>query len=137
VIGVGGTSQFTATASGVNMGNFVYQWTKSGDINLPYKVSGVNEAILTIPYLVESDGGVYYCTVTNQWGNSVRSDYVNLTVIGMYAVLLCVCRGGGWGHVTCVTKYFIHIIIVDRQRCLSQSMHSRKSNHYKAIQIAH
>ena len=90
-IGVGGTAQFVAAASGVNMRNFVYQWRKSGLINLLYKASGVNGAVLTIPNLIESDSGLYHCTATNEWGNSVSSDYVNLTVIGMY----CNCHSCG------------------------------------------
>ena len=77
------TAQFTATAYGVNVRNFVYQWRKNGSRSLPNKVSGVNGTVLTIPNLVESDEGVYYCTVTNQWGNSVRSDDVTLTVKSM------------------------------------------------------
>ena len=83
MIGLGGTTQFTATGSGVNMQNFVYQWKKQ-KASIPSKVSGVNGAVLTIPYLVESDEGVYYCTVTNEWGNSERSVYVTLSVQGMH-----------------------------------------------------
>ena len=84
MIGERGTAQFTATASGVNMRNFVYQWRKRGYRSLPNKASGVNRAVLTIPYLVKSDEGVYYCTVINEWGNSVRSDDVTLVVVGMF-----------------------------------------------------
>ncbi|XP_065918156.1 contactin-3-like isoform X3 [Dysidea avara] len=75
------TVQFTATTSGINKRNFVYQWRRRGSSSLPNKVSGVNGAVLTIPNLVESDEGVYFCTVTNQWDNSVRSDDVTLSVI--------------------------------------------------------
>ena len=78
-----GTARLTATASGVNMGKFVYQWRKRGSSSLHDKVSGVNGAVLTIPNLVESDEGVYYCTVTNEWGYSETSDDVTLTVGGM------------------------------------------------------
>ena len=77
-----GTARLTATASGINMGNFMYQWRKRGS-SLPNKVSGVNGAVLIIPNLVESDGGVYYCTVTNEWTNHERSDDITLTVGGM------------------------------------------------------
>jgi len=84
VIGKGGTAQFTATSSGINMRNFVYQWRKIGSSSFPNKVSGVNGAVLTIPDLVESDEGVYYCTVTNEWGNSFISNDVTLSIIGMY-----------------------------------------------------
>ena len=84
MIGEKGTANLTATASGINMGNFVYQWRKRGSSSLPSKVSGVNGAVLTIPNLVKSDEGVYYCTVTNQWGSNERSDDITLTVQGMY-----------------------------------------------------
>ena len=82
VVGERGTAQFSATASGVNKENFVYKWRKRNSNNLPNKVSGVNGEVLTIPTLVESDEGAYYCTVTNQWGNSVRSNDVILSVQG-------------------------------------------------------
>ena len=82
VVGKRGTAQFTATASGVNMRNFVYQWKTNGS-SIPNKVSGVNGTVLTIPDLVPSDEGVYYCTVTNEWDNSVRSNNVTLSVKGM------------------------------------------------------
>jgi len=84
VIGERGTAQFTATVSGVNMRNFVYQWRKRGSSSLPNKASGVNGAVLMIPNLVKSDEGVYYCTVTNEWGRSVRSNGVTLSVVGMF-----------------------------------------------------
>ena len=84
MVGEGGTVQFTTTASGVNMRNFMYQWKKRGRRSFPNKVSGVNGAVLTIPNLAESDEGVYFCTVTNQWGNNVRSENVNLTVQSRY-----------------------------------------------------
>jgi len=85
VIGEGGTAQFIATASGVNKGNFVYRWRKRGS-SLPNKVSGVNGAVLTIPNLVESDEGVYFCAVINEWGNSLKSSDVTLSVQGMCMV---------------------------------------------------
>ena len=86
VVGESGTVQFTTTASGINKKNFVYQWRKRGCSSLPNKVSGVNGAVLTIPSLVKSDEGVYYCNVTNEWHNSKRSDDVTLTVQGMHAL---------------------------------------------------
>ena len=75
-------ARFIATAGGINMNNFKYQWKKRGRKNLPNKVSGADGAILTIPNLLESDEGQYYCIVTNEWGNSVESDNVSLTVRG-------------------------------------------------------
>ena len=73
-------------ASGVNTSNsnFMYQWRKRDSDNLPDKVSGVNESMLTIPNVTESDNGFYYCVVTNEWGRSVKSANVELTVFGMY-----------------------------------------------------
>ena len=85
MIGERGTANLTAIARGVNMRSFMYQWRKRGSSSLPNKVSGVNGAVLTIPNLVKSDEGKYYCIVTNEWGNSVRSDDVTLTVQGMYS----------------------------------------------------
>ena len=81
-IGETGTAQFTAIANGVNMNNFIYQWKKSGSDSLPEKVSGVNGEVLTIPNAAKSDEGQYYCIVTNEWGRSVESDNVILTVEG-------------------------------------------------------
>ena len=81
MIGEGGTAQFNATANGVNVGNFVYRWRKNGGRRFPKKVSDINGAVLTIPNLVKSDEGMYRCTVTNEWGNSGRSD-ATLSVVG-------------------------------------------------------
>ena len=81
-IGERGVAEFIVTASGINRNNFMYQWRKRGNDSLPHKVSGVNQATLTIPNLIVSDGGEYYCIVTNEWGRSVESDKVILTVEG-------------------------------------------------------
>ena len=62
--------------------NFKYQWRKRDSNSLPSKVMGVNEAILRIPNVNASDGGQYYCNVTNEWGSSVESDDVILTIYG-------------------------------------------------------
>ena len=81
-IGKGRTATFTAIASGINKQNFEYEWTKKGGGSLPNKVSDVDGTVLTIPNLVESDEGKYYCIVTNEWGNSERSGDVTLSVFG-------------------------------------------------------
>ena len=47
-------------------------------------MSGVNGAVLTIPNLVQSDEGEYYCIVTNEWGNSESTGDVNLSIQGMH-----------------------------------------------------
>ena len=83
-VGEGATAIFTATTSGINKANFVYQWRKRGNRNLLRKVSEVNEAVLMIPNSLKSDEGQYYCTVTNEWGRSVKSNDVTLTVIGRW-----------------------------------------------------
>ena len=62
------------------MNNYKYQWKKRGSRSLPAKVSDDNGAVLTIPKLVESDNGQYYCIVTNEWDRSVVSDNMSLTV---------------------------------------------------------
>ena len=82
-VGEGATAIFTATTSGINKQNFVYQWKKRGNRNLRSKVSGVNGTELMIPNSLKTDEGQYYCTVTNEWGRSVESNDVTLTVVGM------------------------------------------------------
>ena len=76
---------FTAMASGVNTSNsnFVYQWRKRDSNSLPDKVLGVNGSVLTIPNVTESDNGLYFCVVTNEWHRSLESANVELTVFGM------------------------------------------------------
>ena len=80
-IGETGTAVFMAKASGINKKNFIYRWIKIDSDTLPGKASSV-DGTLTIPNLVESDEGQYYCIVTNEWGTSVRSNGVILTVEG-------------------------------------------------------
>ena len=63
--------------------NFTYQWRKRGSNSFPSKVSGDTGAVLTIPDVLESDEGQYYCTVTNEWDRSIESDDVDLSVFGM------------------------------------------------------
>ena len=77
----GGTVQFTANASGVAI--VMYQWRKRGVDKLPDKVSGKDALILTIPNIVKSDEGQYYCIVTNMWNRSVESNHVELNIYSM------------------------------------------------------
>ena len=81
----GRTAYLTATASGINVNNYEYQWKKKGSMRLPKKVIGVNRAMLIIPNLTESDEGHYYCIVTNEWGRSLMSGLFALTVEGTHA----------------------------------------------------
>ena len=83
-VGERATAILTATTGGVNKKNFMYQWKKRGNENLPDKVSGVTEEVLTISNSLKSDEGQYYCTVTNEWGRSVRSNDVTLNVDGKW-----------------------------------------------------
>ena len=92
VIDKGTTATFTGMASGINTSesNFMYQWSKRDSDSLPDKVLGVSEGVLTIPNVTEFDGGRYYCNVTNEWGTSVRSDEVSLSIFGMLQLyILC------------------------------------------------
>ena len=87
VIGEGGIARFNITASGVNMEKFVYRWGKrEGQVS--DRAHGRSRKRLTIRNVLESDEGQYYCNVTNEWGNSVRSDVVTLTVEGMLNIIL-------------------------------------------------
>ena len=99
VIAKGKTFNFTAVASGIstNISHFTYEWKKRGSDSLPDKVSGVNETELTIPNVLESDEGDYYCIVTNEWDRSVESGFANLIIYGtyvsmFYGMLVCMSR---------------------------------------------
>ena len=85
LIGEGGTARFNITA--YSIGAIRYQWNKRGVSVLPEKVLGRNASVLIIPNLNKSDGGRYYCTVTNEWNRSIPSYNVILTV---YGVLVCI-----------------------------------------------
>jgi len=53
-------------------------------------VSSVDGTVLTIPNVNDSDEGQYYCIVTNEWGKSLESDDVTLTVYGMLIYIIYV-----------------------------------------------
>ena len=79
----GGNIKLIAAASGItDKKPLMYLWKKNGKNKLPDKALGHKSTLLTIPNLIEADEGQYYCTVTNEWGNSVRSGYITLTVQG-------------------------------------------------------
>ena len=88
LIGKGTIAKLTAVVTGIstNESNFIYQWKKRGSDSLPDKVSGINEEVLIIPNVLESDEGQYYCIVTNEWGRSMDSNNVTLTTYGMYYI---------------------------------------------------
>ena len=79
----GGTAIFIATSSGITDNKeLMYLWEKNDKNKLSDRAIGHNSTKLTIPNLKKSDEGEYYCTVTNEWGNSVKSGYITLTVQG-------------------------------------------------------
>ena len=83
-VGEGRTATIVVMATGIrtNENNFKYQWRKRSGSSFPDKVSGINESTLTIPNVLESDNGQYYCIVTNEWDRSVESNDVTLIVFG-------------------------------------------------------
>ena len=99
-IGKGNTATFTAMASGISTSGFMYQWRKRDSNSLPDKVSGVNNSVLTIPNVIESDGGQYYCTVTNEWDRSVMSDEVSLSIFGMLQLFIYVLSYSGGSRIS-------------------------------------
>ena len=64
----------------------MYQWRKRDSNGLINTAPGANGAVLIIPSVAGSDGGQYYCIVTNEWGGSVESDNVSLAVFGMFII---------------------------------------------------
>ena len=88
VIGKGRTANFTAMATGISSveNNFMYQWMKRDSDSVSDKVSGVNGSVLSIPNVLESDGGSYYCIVTNEWGRMAMSNDVILSIFGMFSI---------------------------------------------------
>ena len=94
MVSEGGTVTLTAAASGItDKKPLMYLWEKNGTNKLPDKVLGHRSTMITIPNVMEDDEGQYSCTVSNEWGNSVKSEYVNLTVQGnkTHKMSVCIC----------------------------------------------
>jgi len=73
----------TIVATGVtsNSARLTYRWHRDRQ-NLPNGRSfGINSATLLIKSVAKADEGNYYCIVTNEWNNSVTSNYGALEVI--------------------------------------------------------
>ena len=89
MIGNGTEANFNATATGISTieNNFMYQWKKRDSEDLPSKVSGVIGMMLVIPSVTETDEGQYYCVVTNEWGRSVKSNDVILSIFGKHKIV--------------------------------------------------
>ena len=75
-----------ATGISTDKNNFMYQWKKRDRDSLSDKMTGVNGSVLSIPNVHESDGGSYYCIVTNEWGSTAMSDDVTLSIFGMFSI---------------------------------------------------
>ena len=69
------TAIFTTTVSGVGVENFTYQWRHNGT-----NITGKTGDTLMITNVMETDNGDYECIVTNQYGDSDKSDVVILMV---------------------------------------------------------
>ena len=66
---------FTATATGVGVENFTYQWLHNGSF-----IAKQNRTTLTITNITERDRGNYSCLVTNIYGSTMLSNVVTLIV---------------------------------------------------------
>ena len=84
-----GTATFTAVTTGIKTDEsiFTYQWMKRGSNSLPDEELEVNGTVLTIPNVLESDNGFYYCIVTNEWNRSIESNNVTLDIYGTYVTV--------------------------------------------------
>ena len=72
------TANFTTMVTGVGSHRFIYQWRHNGIV-----ISGKTENTLMITNVMESDTGMYNCTVMNQYGD-IASSVASLVVTGMY-----------------------------------------------------
>ena len=79
---------FTAIASGVGLENFTYQWTyKSLFVTNETETSTIihgNETNLTITNVMESESGLYVCSVRNVYGNTAISNGVILIMSSIF-----------------------------------------------------
>ena len=76
----------SVTASGPGEENFTYQWKRKGSTSLPNTASGDTTPNFKITSVTPTDGGSYYCVVTNQWGNTRKS---NEAIVNVLCKLFC------------------------------------------------
>ena len=76
----GNKLHLSVTANGPGSDQFNYQWKKMDSSSLPSTSRGVNSPNLIIPSVNPSDSGLYYCVVTNQWGNMMESKKATVNV---------------------------------------------------------
>ena len=70
----------SAIAEGLGSEHFKYHWGKMNNY-LPSTVSGQGTPNLVIAPVTLFDHGFYYCNVTNQWGNTCRSNIASVKVL--------------------------------------------------------
>ena len=79
------TAMFTTTVSGVGVESFTYQWRHNAA-----NIIGETGDTLMITNAMESNSGDYECIVTNEYGDSDKSDVVVMVVTSelfMYVVV--------------------------------------------------
>lgn len=72
---------FNVIVEGLRSHFYTYQWYKTGSDSLPRTSTGQDTPNFIIKSVSPSDGGLYYCEVTNQWGNSIVSNSEMLKVL--------------------------------------------------------
>jgi len=66
--------KFTTAVSGVGKENFSYQWRHNGK-----DIDGETSNTLTIDSVTKDDGGTYECVVMNEYGDSITSNFSELS----------------------------------------------------------
>ena len=84
----GGSINISITAEGPGKENFGYHWRRRDNIPLSNTASGTKTQNLTITSVTFSDSGAYNCSVMNQWGRRVDSDYTTITVLSKYSYMV-------------------------------------------------
>ena len=82
VVAINSSVTLSATAEGPGHDHFRYHWKKIGSNSLPSIANGQDTPNLVIAPTAISDNGSYYCMVTNQWANTVRSNDGLVLVLG-------------------------------------------------------
>ena len=80
VVKVSESITLTASASGMGMENFTYQWSHNG-------TNITEENILMITNVTESDSGSYQCIVTNDYEDMAASNVVELIAISKFCLV--------------------------------------------------
>ena len=62
-------------------GRFKYRWHRNRKVLPVGRSYGINSPTLLIKSVIEHDEGSYYCTIINEWNNTVTSYHGVLEVI--------------------------------------------------------